>query len=199
MKPRKAIWFAAAVALSASFIEAASAHCDSLDGPVVRDARSALDGGDPTQVLKWVRQEHEAEIRASFDRALAVRALGADAKALADTYFFETLVRLHRAGEGEAFTGLKPAGQIEPGIVAADQALENGSGDALAKRMSSAAAAALESLFRAAAEAKRHAADSVEEGRRYVEAYVEYVHFVENLDRLIELGAPRVHHEPGVP
>ena len=143
MKPRKAIWFAAAVALSASFIEAASAHCDSLDGPVVRDARSALDGGDPTPVLKWVRQEHEPEIRAAFDRALAVRALGVDAKALADTYFFETLVRLHRAGEGEAFSGLKPAGQIEPGIAAADQALENGSGDAVAKRMSSAAAAAL--------------------------------------------------------
>ena len=82
MKLRKAIWFTVAVALSASFIEAASAHCDSLDGPVVRDARSALDGGDPTPVLKWVRQEHEPEIRAAFDRALAVRALGVDANAI---------------------------------------------------------------------------------------------------------------------
>ena len=68
MKLRKAIWFTVAVALSASFIEAASAHCDSLDGPVVRDARSALDGGDPTPVLKWVRQEHEPEIRAAQDQ-----------------------------------------------------------------------------------------------------------------------------------
>ena len=196
MKLRTVIWFAAAVSLSTSFIEAASAHCDALDGPVVRDARMALDRGDPTPVLKWVRQEHEPEVRAAFNHALAVRALGVDAKALADTYFFETLVRLHRAGEGEAFTGLKPAGQIEPGIAAADHALETGTGDALAKRMSSAAGAALESRFRAAADAKTHAADGVEAGRRYVEAYVEYVHFVENLDRLIELGAPRVHHEP---
>ena len=85
------------------------AHCDSLDGPVVMDARTALEKGDVTPVLKWVKKEHELEIRNVFEQTMTVRAKGEDAKALADMYFFETIVRIHRAGEGEAYTGLKPA------------------------------------------------------------------------------------------
>jgi hypothetical protein len=86
------------------------AHCDSLDGPVIQDARLALEKGDSNPVLKWVKKEHEGEIKEAFRLSLAVREKGADAKALAERYFFELLVRIHRAGEGEAFTGLKPAG-----------------------------------------------------------------------------------------
>jgi hypothetical protein len=44
-------------------------------------------------------------------RKLCVRTLDLEAKALADRYFFETLVRLYRAGEGAAYKGLKPAGR----------------------------------------------------------------------------------------
>src|SRR5512134_1549988 len=97
------------------------AHCDSVEGPVVQDARRALAQGDPTPVLKWVRPEHEAEIRDAFQQTLAVRGKGDDAQRLADRYFFETLVRIHRAGDGEAFTALKPARQVDPGIAAADK------------------------------------------------------------------------------
>lgn len=79
-----------------------------------------------------VKSEHEAEIRDAFAKAIAVRGLSGYARQLADRYFFETLVRIHRASEGEAFTGLKPAGSVEPGIEAADEALEKGSGATLA-------------------------------------------------------------------
>src|SRR5512145_18046 len=96
---------------------AAIAHCDTLDGPVVKDARAALDSKDVTAVLKWVRQDKEAEIREAFQHALGVRALGSEARALADRFFFETLVRVHREGEGAPYTGLKPAGTaVDPGI-----------------------------------------------------------------------------------
>ena len=88
---------------------AASAHCDTMDGPVIAAARMALQAGDVTPVLKWIPKQSEPEIRAAFTRTLKVRAGGAEAKELADTYFFETLVRLHLAGEGEPYTGLKPA------------------------------------------------------------------------------------------
>jgi hypothetical protein len=88
----------------------AIAHCDTLDGPVVRDARAALEARDVTPVLKWVEAEKEPEVREAFRHALAVRALGPEARTLADRFFFETLVRVHREGEGEPYTGLKPAG-----------------------------------------------------------------------------------------
>ncbi len=106
----------------------ARAHCDSLDGPVVKTARAALESGKPNPVLAWVRPQDEAEIKAAFARTLAVRKAGGDAKALADTWFFETLVRVHRAGEGAPYTGLKPAGTDPgPAVRAADAAVEKGS------------------------------------------------------------------------
>jgi hypothetical protein len=92
----------------------ASAHCDTLDGPVVMTAKAALEKGDVTPVLKWVRKEDEKEIREQFKKTLTVRAKGPEAKELADMYFFETLVRIHRAGEGAPYTGLKSAGMVEP-------------------------------------------------------------------------------------
>ena len=184
-----------ATALFMSFADFAAAHCDSLDGPVIRDARAALQNGDPTAVLKWVGEQQEPEIRSVFERTIAVRGIGGQAQELADLYFFETLVRLHRAGEGEAFTGLKPAGIIDPAIAAADDALETGSGAALAMRISTAVDASIKRRFEDAVDAQKHAGESIAAGRAYVEAYVEYVHFVESVALLLEHGAPRTHHE----
>src|SRR5512142_849988 len=78
----------------------ACAHCDTMDGPVVNTARMALEKGDVTSVLKWVRKEDEGEIKVQFQKTLAARKQGKEAKELADKYFFETLIRIHRAGEG---------------------------------------------------------------------------------------------------
>ena len=78
----------------------AAAHCDTLDGPVVADARTALAQGNVAPVLKWVRPADEKEIRTAFARTTAVRNLSPEAEILADLYFFEALVRIHRAGEG---------------------------------------------------------------------------------------------------
>jgi hypothetical protein len=102
------------------------AHCDTLDGPVVAAARKALDSGNVNLVLVWVQKKDESEIRNMFQKTVAVRKTGGQAKDLADTYFFETLVRIHRAGEGAGYTGLKPAGKIEAPIAAADKSLETG-------------------------------------------------------------------------
>lgn len=178
--------FAVAVAL-ASILAAspALAHCDTLDGPVVMTARHALEIEDPTPVFKWVMPEHEAEIRDAFNRTLVVRRQSADAQELADRWFFETLVRIHREGEGAPFTGLQAAGSpIEPVILAADRALASGSGDELSGHLSQAVAKGVERRFAEAREAKKHADESVEAGRRYVAAYVELTHYVEALDAL---------------
>ena len=110
---RKAFAFALfAVLFSAGQI--AYAHCDTLDGPVIKAARQALETGNVDLVLVWIQPKDEAEIRSAFAKTLEVRKQGDAAKELADMYFFETLVRIHRAGEGFPYTGLKPAGQ-DPG------------------------------------------------------------------------------------
>jgi hypothetical protein len=159
----------------------AVAHCDTLDGPVVVTARLALEKGDITPVLKWVRKEDEKEIRAQFDKTLVVRKQGKEAKELADMYFFESLVRIHRAGEGAPYTGLKAAGTVEPSVAAADKALESGSADNLVKLVTEAAEKGIRERFAHAAETKKHADHGVEYGRKFVAAYVEFTHYVERL------------------
>jgi uncharacterized protein DUF6448 len=172
---------------------ALGAHCDTLDGPVVTEARSALENGDVTPVLKWVRPEDEPEIRTAFTNALAARKLGAEARLVADRYFFETLVRVHRAGEGAPFTGLAPAGSVEPAIAAADRALAQAAVDPLVREVSEAVATGIRARFQRALAAKKDAGKSVDAGREYVEAYVEYIHYVERLHSDASTSAG--HHE----
>ena len=168
---------------------AASAHCDTLDGPVIATARIALEKGDVTPVLKWIKPEHETEIRENFNRTLSVRELGSDAKNLADTYFFETLVRIHRAGEGAPYTGLKPAGEVEPPIAAADKALETGNIDGLIKNAQHEVEAGIREKFQRVVETSKHKDESVEAGREYVEAYVIYTHYIEGFHNYIHRNA----------
>ena len=158
------------------------AHCDGLDGPVVKLAVKALDTGNVNYVLPWVREEDEAEVRAAFDHALAVRKLGPEAEALADRHFFETLVRVHRAGEGSPFTGLKSAGRdLGPAIPAADAALKDGSIDKVVELLTDAVEHGIRHRFHEAVSRNRFATDDVKAGRAFVNAYVPYVHYVERL------------------
>jgi UDP-2,3-diacylglucosamine pyrophosphatase LpxH len=177
--------------------QAALAHCDTLDGPVVADARIALAKGDVTPVLKWLQAKDEKEVREAFARTLAVRKLDPEAQKLADTYFFETLVRVHRAGEGAPYTGLKAAGTVEPVVAKADRALEKSSVDELAKAIAAHTEEGVRKRFQHALEARKHMQDSVQAGREYVEAYVTYVHYVEGIAQVVH-GAPH-HGEAATP
>ena len=171
------------------------AHCDTLDGPVVQTARIALEKGDVTPLLKWVHADDERKIRVAFQKTLAVRAKGAEAKELADMYFFETLVRIHRAGEGAPYTGLKPGEAVDPAVALADKALESGSVDKLVDVLTKAMANGIRERFRHASETQKHADDSVAAGREYVEAYVIFTHYAEGLHAIIKANAD--HHFGG--
>jgi hypothetical protein len=176
----------------------ARAHCDTLDGPVVKDARAALEAGDATPVLKWVAEEKEDEVREAFRHALAVRALGPEARALADRYFYETLVRVHREGEGAPYTGLRAAGvDVDPAIAASDRALDSGAIDPLIGMIASRAEQGLRERFARAAEAKAHAGESVEKGRAFVAAYVELMHYAERLLQAATTDAGHVREGTG--
>jgi len=158
----------------------AMAHCDGMDGPVVKAAQRALASGDVNLVLIWVQKKDIQEIRQAFERTLAVRKLGHAAQELADLYFFETLVRMHRAGEGEPYTGLKPAGRdLGPAISLADQVLTTGKADPLVKLITDETRNGLIERFEHALKAKNYATADVDAGRKYVQAYVEFIHYAE--------------------
>ena len=107
-------------------------HCDSLDGPVVVAARHALDVDDVDVVLPFVPVDGEDEVRAAFDLTRKARIQGPEARQVADLYFFDTVVRVHRRGEGAPHTGLKPAGlDVGPVIPLAEAAVETGDAEPL--------------------------------------------------------------------
>jgi hypothetical protein len=116
-------------------------HCDALDGPVVAGARAALELGDVELALRFVPADADTEVRMTFERAQRARGEGPAAREVADRWFFETLVRVHRAGEGAPFTGLKPAGLDHgPVLPVAEQAIQTGSADALIRLLTEAVA-----------------------------------------------------------
>lgn len=105
----------------------AEAHCDGVDGPVATAAQRAIETGNVNLALPYAPASAEAEIIARFEEARRVRNRGRDARALADRAFVETVVRLHRIGEGASYTGLRPAGvDYGPMIPAAEQAIQTG-------------------------------------------------------------------------
>lgn len=108
-------------------------HCDSLDGPVITAATAALTAGNVELILPFVPEDAEEEVRAAFERTRAAQAEGGHfTHEVGELYFFDTVVRLHRAGEGAPFTGLKPAGlDVGPVIPLAEQAIETRSIDDL--------------------------------------------------------------------
>ena len=181
------------ISLSILFVAPNSvyAHCDTLDGPVVKDAKIALQNKDATPVLKWVKKDNEKEIKEVFNKTLVEITQNPKGKEAAELKFFSDLVRIHRAGEGASFEGLKPAGEVEPIVKAADEAIEKGSIDELNKKIT---AGTEERVSRVMATIK-HKDESVEAGREYVEAYVDFIHYVEKLYNVASRSSGHHEHE----
>ena len=172
------------------------AHCDSLDGPVVNAARRAFEKGDVAPTLKWVSREREEELKAAFGRALKARSASPEAREVAELWFFETLVRLHRATEGEPYSGLVPAGSPAAALARdADIALQAGTIDELARTLSRRIEDGLRARFQRARHAAGEAEASPELGRRFVAAYVEFVHYVEQVHDLAAATPQATHGE----
>jgi hypothetical protein len=177
---------AAGLALLLFRTDYASAHCDGLDGPVVKAAQRALETNNVNLVLIWVQPANETELRTVFRQTVAVRKLTPESRALADRHLFETVVRLHRQGEGAPYTGLQPAGRdLGPAIPAADRALESGGTGALEALLVNELRSQLRESFAQVQAKRKYDPENVAAGREYVQAYVEYVHFVERLHEAI--------------
>lgn len=158
----------------------AEAHCDSMDGPVILAAQKALKTGDVNGVLIWVNAKQENQIRTVFAQTMKVRTMSEDVREIADLYFFETLVRLHRETEGEPYTGLKPAGtDFGPAIPAGDNAMETGSLVEVRNLIMNTFEEGLQPRFENLVEAKDFNSENLEAGREFVKRYVEFMHYIE--------------------
>lgn len=156
------------------------AHCDTMDGPLIKDAKIALGEGNVNYVLKWVQPEDETEIKEAFSLVMKVRKSGADAQLLADKYFFETVVRLHRSGEGVPFTGVKPSGTpIDEKVLAADKSIEKGNLSPLKDLVPKEMLPELQERFNKAMSLKNFDVNNVSAGREYIEAYVQFFKYAE--------------------
>lgn len=163
-----------------SFTTDMFAHCDSMEGPVVKAAIKSLETGNINYVFIWIPENDEPELRRLFDKVLRNRDLNTEVRELTETYFYETVVRIHRMGEGVGYTGLKPASfKPEDGIEAADVAIEKNSVGEILTHLKEDQHLKVKELFDDLQQKKNFNTDDIIKGREFVAAYVHFIHFVE--------------------
>lgn len=161
------------------------AHCDSYDGPVIKDALTALDQNNVELVLKWIDPQQEEEIISLFHKTYNLKNEDEQVYAIVEKHFLETLVRLHRETEGAGFTGLKPAGSMTPLVEMADNSIADNEVENVIKTVTSHLEEVLRERYAEVMKLHKTKNDSVEQGRAYVHAYVEYTHTLEFLEHVL--------------
>ncbi|MFO8147093.1 MAG: DUF6448 family protein [Bacteroidota bacterium] len=169
--------------------QTAFAHCDSYDGPVIKDALKALENNDPGLVMKWIDTKHEKEITDLFKKTMKYKSGDEEVYDLLEKHFLETLVRVHREGEGEPYTGLKPAGTTKQIIQLTDIALEEDDFEGFLLKFNGHLEKILKEKYDKVAQLKKVKDQSAQKGREYVAAYVAYTHTIEKMhDILVHTG-----------
>lgn len=171
----------------------AFAHCDSYDGPVIKDAVKALETNNVNLVFKWITGEQEAEISSLFNKTYGLKSGDPEIYSIVEKHFFETLVRLHRETEGASYTGLKPAGTTKQIIVLSDRAIGNNDIDKLLVQLNNHIGSVIREKHHKVETLNKVKNNSAEEGRAYVEAYVDYTHSIEALHDILENGSGHNH------
>jgi hypothetical protein len=170
----------------------AYAHCDSYDGPVIKDAIKALENNNVDLVLKWVTADQEKEIITLFNKVHALKSDDKEIYEIVEKHFFETLVRLHRETEGAPYTGLKPAGSTKQIIQMTDNALQEDDIEGFIDKLNNHLNIVVQEKYKKVAELYKVKDNSIAQGRAFVEAYVDYTHTIEAIHNIFEHGA--AHH-----
>jgi hypothetical protein len=160
----------------------ASAHCDTMEGPTVGDAKKAIETNNVNYVLKWVAPENEKEISKVFKRTMKKREKNPELQETADRYFFESVVQIHREGEGATYEGLKEGIPMDEVVFAADKSIEIGNLSPLEGMVPQEKMTELIDLFEKAMSLKDFDVNEVEAGREYIEAYVSFFEFAEGTE-----------------
>lgn len=174
----------------------ASAHCDTINGPVVNAARNALKSKNVNHALIWVKPENEDQIRKALKRALKKRkkAKSKEEKDKVDMEFFETLVKIHRAGEGAPYEGIKKEGSVDKEIMLADKAVDTGNlNEVLGYIKSSENKEIVSHLFHNLKAKSNFDIYDLYTGREYVALYAEFLHAAEKAMKGFDLTKAHLH------
>ena len=174
-------------------VQPVEAHCDSYDGPVLKDASKALETNNVELIKKWIPAADEAELVALFHKTYNLKKGDQEVYKIVQTHFYETFVRLHRQMEGAPYTGLKPAGTTEKIIVMSDNALESGDIDHLLNALSNHVNSVLKEKYEKVAALDRVKDDSPAKGRQFVAAYVDYIHSIEAVHNMVDGATAHLH------
>lgn len=173
----------------------ATAHCDSYDGPTIKDAMKALETNNVNLVLKWITPEQGKEIIPLFNKTYALKSGDKEVYAIVEKHFFETLVRLHRETEGAPYTGLKPAGTTKKIVQLSDQAIVSKDIEDLLGKLNNHIGKVIKEKYEKVAALDKAKNDSPEKGREFVEAYVDYTHTIEAIHDIVEQGGGHSAHK----
>lgn len=171
--------------------QSAQAYCDSEKGPVASAAHQALESGNGKLILPYVKPEAETELVASFKQAIVVRKVGGSSRELADRYFIETAIRLHRASEGAPFTGVSDESTPQA-ILVADKAMATGSLDETYKLLDEAIKKDLREKYEAVVKVREEAEHlgTVEAHRERVEADLIFEKYIYELSTVASAEQP---------
>jgi len=181
------------VIFSIASMQPALAHCDSYDGPALIDAEKALETNNVDLILKWINSDMESEVVPLFHKTYSLKNGDPEIYEIIKKHFYETFIRLHREMEGAPFTGLKPAGTTAQITVMSDKALETSDFNSLLKALNNHINSVLQEKFDKTEALYKVRNNSVEQGRAYVEAYVDYTHSVEAVHDILLGGGGHNH------
>lgn len=169
------------------------AHCDSYDGPTVKDAQKALESNNVSLVLKWISPEQEQIVVPLFQKTYALKTGDQEVYKIVEKHFLETLVRLHRETEGAPFTGLKPAGSTKKIVQLSDKALVSNQSETVLGPLSTFLNKVIREKYDKVISLEKIKNNSPQQGRAYVKAYVDYTHTIEAIHDLLEQGGGHAH------
>ncbi|MDD1678839.1 MAG: DUF6448 family protein [Methanomicrobiales archaeon] len=148
----------------------------------MKACRKALESGNVNYALIWIPEESEPELKAAFDRTFRARKEGREIQEIADDWFFETAIRLHRAGEGEPYTGLKPAGLDEgPVVPRAERAISAEDPADPIQFILHTVEEDLQNRFKHVMNTKKYDVNDVRAGRAFIQAYINFVVYAHHL------------------
>ena len=171
------------------------AHCDSYDGPVIKEAYKALETNNVSLVLKWISKEQEQEIISLFNKTSKLKSGDKEIYQIVEKHFLETLVRLHRETEGAPYTGLKPAGSTKKIVVLSDKAIDSTSADDLVGKLNGHVEKVVREKYNLVSALNIEKDISAEKGREFVKAYVDYTHTLEAIHGILESGGGHAEHK----
>jgi hypothetical protein len=168
---------------------------DITNGSVMDAAKMALDTGNVNYVLIWVPEASENKLKNLFAKTVCERRDRKDVQDIAFDWYFETVNRLHRAGEGTLYTCMNLAGLDERSVVPkVKRVIETGEAEEIIGFIPKTQEHDFRHRFRHVMEKKNYDVNNVVDGRAYVAAFTDFIVYLHHIYTSIPREAGHAEH-----